>query len=79
MVRSYRPGEERAATRGCLSKLLHMMFSLARVSILPFSVSFFFLKFKMRNDNRIARVQCGLKPGTQTVRETMFLPEYKGQ
>lgn len=46
MVRSYRPGEERAATRGCLSKLLHMMFSLARVSILPFSVSFFFWSLK---------------------------------
>lgn len=41
MVQSYRPGEERAATQGCLSKLLHMMVSVARVSILPFSVSFF--------------------------------------
>lgn len=46
MVQSYRPGEERAATQGCLSKLLHMMVSVARVSILPFSVSFFIWSLK---------------------------------
>lgn len=33
-------------TGGHTRKLLHMMISLAKVNILPFSVSFFYLKFK---------------------------------
>lgn len=75
-VRSRRPGEERTVTRGCLSKRLHVMISLAKVSLFLFH--FFFLKFKWGMMIRSQGYSVPWNQARKLFRETMFLPEYKG-